>query len=400
MPQATPHTAAAALTVILALPISESTSYFLADSSGSWSQCEAFCNARGGTLACPSTFSENEAAFGTCGKSWTGWSDIENEGTWKCVRGSVATYKPWESAQPDNAGSNEDCMNYHFSTSTWNDYVCDISLPCCCEPITEFFPKSSGTWSDCSTICTSEADSHHACPKNAVENAAAFAACGSPSWTGWSDVESEGVWKCTYGGLLATYAPWEAGQPDNAGSNEDCMNYHFGTSAWNDYVCSISLACCCSRSALDPSQMPTPGPTLKPNPEPTSIPSLLPTSEPTMRAITAISHSSVETPMVRTEILRADHIELRGVPLRSPSAGRRLLVEPDGEGDSDGGGGGGSRVARAAEVEAEVEAHLAASPFLKATLEALVRDLRREYQAELGVLRAELNELRAATRAE
>ena len=67
---------------------------------------------------------------------------------------------------------------------------------------------------------------------------------------------------------------------------------------------------------------------------------------------------------------------------------------------SDGGGSGGSRAALAAEVEAEVEAHLAASPFLKAALEALARDLRREYQAELGVLRAEVTELRAATRAE
>lgn len=59
----------------------------------------------------------------------------------------------------------------------------------------------------------------------------------SAFWIGMSDREEEGDWRWVDGSTL-TYDPWGAGEPNNAGNNEDCAHSNWrGDGVWNDLPC-------------------------------------------------------------------------------------------------------------------------------------------------------------------
>ena len=61
---------------------------------------------------------------------WIGlYRDPKNERRWLWVDGSTAYFTSWDTGQPDNFGSNEDCVEFRMKSEKWNDKECYCSLP-------------------------------------------------------------------------------------------------------------------------------------------------------------------------------------------------------------------------------------------------------------------------------
>ena len=65
---------------------------------------------------------------------WIGlYRDPKNERQWLWVDGSTVHFTFWDTRQPDNFGSNEDCVEFRLKSKKWNDRHCSHSLPYICE---------------------------------------------------------------------------------------------------------------------------------------------------------------------------------------------------------------------------------------------------------------------------
>ena len=68
---------------------------------------------------------------------WIGlYRDPKNERQWLWVDGLTAYFTSWDTAQPDNFNSNEDCVEFRMESEKWNDkncynyrnpYICEIN---------------------------------------------------------------------------------------------------------------------------------------------------------------------------------------------------------------------------------------------------------------------------------
>ena len=84
---------------------------------------------------------------------------------------------------------------------------------------------------------------------------AAVVAVPAPAPTvagGWffalSDQTSEGVFVWP-DGSAPSFTAWTAGEPNDAGGDEDCGEISLGTSTWNDVPCSVLRAYVCESGA-------------------------------------------------------------------------------------------------------------------------------------------------------
>ena len=65
---------------------------------------------------------------------WIGlYRDPKNKRRWLWVDGSTAYFTSWETGEPNNAGLNEDCVEFRVTSEKWNDVPCGYSLPYICE---------------------------------------------------------------------------------------------------------------------------------------------------------------------------------------------------------------------------------------------------------------------------
>jgi len=100
----------------------------------------------------------------------------------------------------------------------------------------------SGTWDQCNAYCpTSYPGATMLCVNNAAKNEWIRSHTGGNYiWIKYTDMLPYGRGKGTkqYGwvtGCTSTYTNWAAGEPNNAGNNEDYALVFPGSGTWNDY---------------------------------------------------------------------------------------------------------------------------------------------------------------------
>jgi cysteine-rich repeat protein len=113
--------------------------YRIVDEVGTWTAALASCEALGpgSSLAALSTFDEIYVLQPSLpsGEVWVGANDLAMEGTFIWHNGEPWTYvngtAPWASAEPNNNGGNEDCVEI-MSDGLFNDRPCiDVNRYAC-----------------------------------------------------------------------------------------------------------------------------------------------------------------------------------------------------------------------------------------------------------------------------
>jgi hypothetical protein len=133
------------LCAMLAAPVvlelsAGSSKYYLYTSRMSWSQAQATCRARGLHLATiysePLSTSLNnqiKAAAGSVSSYWIGGTDSgKAEGKFRWADGYAWAYSRWADGEPNDAGSNEDCVQVGTRDALWNDNKCGAELEFVC----------------------------------------------------------------------------------------------------------------------------------------------------------------------------------------------------------------------------------------------------------------------------
>ena len=100
------------------------------DTTMTWHEAKAFCDAKGGYLATVTSQTENDfvygnlAALGTPQWSWLGATDELAEGTWKWVTPEPFSYTNWAGGEPNNCNTENHLMYFTLPdgrAGTWND---------------------------------------------------------------------------------------------------------------------------------------------------------------------------------------------------------------------------------------------------------------------------------------
>ena len=106
-----------------------------------WHSAKSACEARRSSLALPNSKAKSREflqLLNGAGASkvhlWIGlYRDPQNERRWLWVDGSTAYFTLWANGEPNNAGSNEDCVELRMPSKNWNDLPCHQTLPYICE---------------------------------------------------------------------------------------------------------------------------------------------------------------------------------------------------------------------------------------------------------------------------
>lgn len=92
-----------------------------------WHDAEAFCEAKGGTLATITSEEEQEAILPLLdeiefGFVWLGATDEESEGDWEWVTGEPFNYANWQEGEPNNSSDGENYLHlFRYRNNNWND---------------------------------------------------------------------------------------------------------------------------------------------------------------------------------------------------------------------------------------------------------------------------------------
>ena len=108
---------------------------------------------------------------------------------------------------------------------------------------------ASSAWTSARTTCLSygyDLVAVNDAAEDTQVNAQAFLRYGGKWWGGFNDRTSEGtfVWS---NGDANTYTNWAAGEPNNSGGDEDCVQFgrYFPANTWNDEPCTSSFRYVC-----------------------------------------------------------------------------------------------------------------------------------------------------------
>ena len=118
-----------------------SNCYRLFGGPKSWIHSEEHCRSLGGNLVSVNGFEENQFVYQFWRSSttkphmgfWLGANDIYREGTFQWTDGSDFSYERWYAAEPNDFGSDEDCVHLWWrepssgQEMSWNDRSCTES---------------------------------------------------------------------------------------------------------------------------------------------------------------------------------------------------------------------------------------------------------------------------------
>ncbi|XP_042303964.1 hepatic lectin-like [Sceloporus undulatus] len=114
----------------------EGSCYYFSDTEEQWRNARKFCAAANSHLIIINSKREQDFVVPKIKQTtvWLGLSDIETEGTWCWVDGSLQGLKYWKHGEPNNTGNNEDCAVLSTERN-WNDIPCDREVHFVCERI-------------------------------------------------------------------------------------------------------------------------------------------------------------------------------------------------------------------------------------------------------------------------
>lgn len=111
---------------------------------------------------------------------------------------------------------------------------------------------AAASWAEAQASCEASFGGTLVVIDGAAENAAviALATAKTPSvWIGLSDLRVEGTFLWP-DGTSPRYTTWNAGEPNDAGGNEDCTQLDAASGYWNDLDCTVSLPYICENAGL------------------------------------------------------------------------------------------------------------------------------------------------------
>ncbi|KAL6108944.1 uncharacterized protein ACO6RY_12185 [Pungitius sinensis] len=99
-----------------------------------WENSRKYCKDRGADLVIITTKEELDFVSSIFPVTWIGLSDKEIEGKWKWVDGTdLLGNEFWQTGEPNNAGSIENCAEVSRSVKKFNDEPCDRTFSWACE---------------------------------------------------------------------------------------------------------------------------------------------------------------------------------------------------------------------------------------------------------------------------
>ena len=271
------------------------------DCKSTWTQAYKHCEKLGGHLVTISNKDENDLVLDMVKNStsiycWLGSVNFYSNGKWYWVNNEPFTYSNWKTGQPDNFDNIEHYMHMYVSgdnAGKWNDvpnaslasysgFVCeydDIVVASDYQPIKTTTVDSTKyevydyavDWQTAEKICEKKGGhlvSIESVSENTLMSAMLSDTTKDEYWIGYSDIETEGMWKWS-DGSTSKYTNWQAGEPNNDLGIEDYAVFMKGSGKWIDlkgfgyayhsmgFICEYNLKSSDNSSETNPTESPS-----------------------------------------------------------------------------------------------------------------------------------------------
>jgi len=274
--------------------------YHVVESTMSWADASAYCSdTYGSTLATFSTDAEASELrtlmdASSKGNFWFGLNDLASEGTWVFESGydcggNCDSIEEWNSGEPNDSGSNEDCAHFWPSGTTFkiNDLLCsyDALAFICDDADTTTSYSYIGCYADTGNRALDDylgTMTIEACHEASVAN-------------GYTYFGVQAGGQCFCGNSLSEATQYGTASncvSGTGGSWANSLYRNTGTEFETDGTLSPSVvpssAPSPAPSTANPTAIPTAIPSVEPTTDPTAVPTVEPTSVPTRCDIDAI----------------------------------------------------------------------------------------------------------------
>ncbi|XP_078579734.1 lymphocyte antigen 75-like isoform X1 [Branchiostoma floridae x Branchiostoma japonicum] len=270
--------------------------YYFEKQEASWNDADAFCRQQGANLASITSGAEQSYIRSHMNtRQHIGFTDKDVEGTFVWTDGSLVTFLNWNGNEPNNAGE-EDCTELIVDSGKWNDIPCDgRNRDYTCKKPAEIgappvIPTTIGWtsgkcppgWDEdpmsdyCYQVNVASFRTWHHARENCQSKGGDLVSITTPQeqsylngrlsgvngvasvWIGAHDRGTEGGWEWSDGQPF-TYLNWGGGEPNNAGSGEDCTEMLVSNALWNDMPCDALRGYMCKRRGNVPTLPPPSG---------------------------------------------------------------------------------------------------------------------------------------------
>ncbi|KAI8490945.1 hypothetical protein Bbelb_313640 [Branchiostoma belcheri] len=129
-----------------------------------YAEAKQTCAADGGLVAMPKDSAANTLINNLGGGCWIGLTDTESEGQWVFEDGQTLAstgFANWNTGEPNNANTGEDCVEVYGPTHLWNDAPCSVTRRYICQLVCQDpLGMESGAIPDSSITAFSTWDLH------------------------------------------------------------------------------------------------------------------------------------------------------------------------------------------------------------------------------------------------